>query len=67
VTGKTGIEPETKVIEAEKLEKGISFKTFSKTLNNKKNSYTLEIIVLPEYQEKYQERINLMLESFSLK
>jgi hypothetical protein len=67
VTEKTGIEAGTKVVEAERLEKGISFKTFSKTLNNKNNSYTLEIIVLPEYQEKYQERINLMLESFSLK
>ena len=69
VTEKTGIEYQTEILESEKLEKETSFKVFSKTLvdQNLKKSFKLEIFLLPEYQEKYADKINLMLESFALK
>jgi hypothetical protein len=69
VTEKAGIEVETELLETEESENGLSFKTFSKTLVNQnlKKSFNLKIFVLPEYQEKYTNEINLMLGSFTLK
>lgn len=54
-------------IESEKTENGVVIQTFRKILRGSGEFYELEVSVLGDYREKYLERINEMLESFSLK
>jgi len=53
--------------ESEKTEKGVTLQTFHKILKNDDKVYELEISVLKEYREQYFDKINEMLNSFSLK
>ena len=69
VNQKDGIENDPRVRETEKTEENVTLKIFSKSLISKSlnKSFELEISVLPEYYERYSDKINLMLESFTLK
>jgi hypothetical protein len=69
VNQKDGIENDPGVRETEKTEENVTLKIFSKSLISKSlnKSFELEISVLPEYYERYSDKINLMLESFTLK
>ncbi len=62
------IKEETETFESDKIEDGVTIKTFCKVLpdNHLNKSFELEIFLLPEYQEKYSEGIDLMLKSFAL-
>ncbi|MDQ3800557.1 MAG: hypothetical protein M3384_13995 [Acidobacteriota bacterium] len=53
--------------ETEKTEKGVTIQTLRKTLKNNKKSFELEISVLKDYRDEYLNKINEMLNSFSLK
>ncbi|HEX9961397.1 MAG TPA: hypothetical protein VGB00_10725 [Pyrinomonadaceae bacterium] len=55
--------------ESEKNEKGATIQTFRKILKNNKSGavYELEISVLKNYREQYLDKINEMLNSFSVK
>lgn len=53
--------------ETEKTEKGVTIQTFGKILKTDEKSYELEISVLKDYREQYFDKINEMLNSFSLK
>jgi hypothetical protein len=55
--------------ESEKIEKGVAIQTFRKVLKNNKSGavYELEISVLKNYREQYLDKINEMLNSFSVK
>jgi hypothetical protein len=55
--------------ETEKTEKGVTIQTFRKILKTDDSSetYELEISVLKDYREQYFDKINEMLNSFSLK
>ncbi|HEX8736655.1 MAG TPA: hypothetical protein VF721_15090 [Pyrinomonadaceae bacterium] len=53
--------------ETEKTEKGVTIQTFRKILKTDEKSYELEISVLKDYREEYFDKINEMLNSFSLK
>jgi hypothetical protein len=53
--------------EDERSEKGVTIQRFHKLLKNDENSYELEISVLKEKREQYFDKINEMLNSFSLK
>jgi len=63
------IKKETETFEFDKIEDGVTIKTFCKVLPDApmNKSFELEIFLLPEYQEKYSEGINLMLRSFALR
>lgn len=53
--------------ETEKTENGVTIQTFRKVLRKSNKFYELEASVLSDYREKYLERINEMLGSFTLK
>jgi hypothetical protein len=53
--------------ENEKIEKGVTIQTFHKLLRHDEKAYELEISVLKEKREQYLDKINEMLNSFSLK
>ena len=53
--------------ESEKTEKGVTTQVFRKFLKNNGKSYELEISVLKDYREQYFDKINEMLNSFSVK
>jgi hypothetical protein len=55
--------------ESEKTEKGATIQTFRKILKNNKSGavYELEVSVLKNYREQYLDKIDEMLNSFSLK
>lgn len=53
--------------EIEKTEKGVTLQTFHKILKGDNKFYELEISLLKEYREQYFDKINEMLNSFSLK
>jgi hypothetical protein len=54
------------VTETERDENGAQLQTFRKVLKNRK-IFELEISVLREYKEQYLDKINEMLDSFTLK
>jgi hypothetical protein len=53
--------------ETEETEKGVTIQTFRKILKTNEKSYELEISVLKDYREQYFDKIDEMLNSFSLK
>ncbi len=57
------------LLETEKIEKTVSFGEFYKIIKSKKHGkiYQLQILVLDAYKENYSDRINEMLESFTVK
>lgn len=63
-----GVENE-KVFEEEKTYKDVLLYFFHKSIANLDNNktYKLEIALLPEHKDKYQEKINEMLNSFAIK
>lgn len=69
VRKKDGIEFDIEILKSERTEKDATIKLYSKTLiiQDLHKSLELEISVLSEYEDIYLERINLMLDSFTLK
>lgn len=62
-------ESKNTVIETEQTEKGVPLKIFRKfivSLNNNR-IYELKIVVVQEFIEKYQDKVNEMLDSFAAK
>jgi hypothetical protein len=55
------------IVESEKKENGVPVRTFRRVLRKNNKFYELEVSVLSDYRENYLERINEMVESFSLK
>jgi hypothetical protein len=53
--------------ENEKIEKGTAFQTFRKVLKKGEKSFELEISVLNDNRDEYFDKINEMLDSFSVK
>lgn len=68
ITVRNGIE-EAKTFETTKKIKEVSFESFHKTLSNPQKNVTFELVidVLPEFREKYREKIAEMRGSFALK
>lgn len=55
-----------RVIESHKTTDGVQTDIFRKVLSDGENFYVMDVEVLNEYREKYLERINQLLDSFTL-
>lgn len=64
---KTDGQSENLPSESEETRKDVTFQTFRKALKNNGKAYELEISAVKDYRDEYLDKINEMLNSFSLK
>lgn len=66
ITAKEG-KAEPRIYEEKKTEKAISLDSHNKIISGADKNFHLEILVLPEFREKYQSAVDEMINSFALK